>query len=431
MKKNILSLALLLFSALDAQAENQLSGLLTVDDNKTTATLQVSLTNEVNYIAFMMDILLPEQYTFQTVSPAANSQRLNAANQQLTHILKPGNVLRVIGYNPTNSSISGNVGELFSVQLATSAPTPSYFDWDAAFSNVHFVTDNDIATALSLPVSNEGYSACRIRLGNFFGNENDLLLNIGENQTLTTDGEVPLTDAQEFHEGLIFSSTHTNAPTYTRTGIKNQWGTLVVPFDVDIDDEAPYAIYALAGVTDEGTLRVTKQNGHLAAGTPAIIRIDAAELSGKTYDLTLEASSQVVNASGLLYSDQIDGLRLKGTYEKVDVAEQSGYIISNNQFWNIHDLAYNADGSHKQNNKGEDIKVYVSSFRSYLESALGASAPSLRISEMTESYLETLDALTSGKTEFYDLNGRSLDNLQPGINIIRYGKGKSTTIIVE
>ena len=97
--------------------------------------------------------------------------------------------------------------------------------------------------------------------------------------------------------------------TYTRNNIKNQWGTIVVPFEVNGSGD-DYDLYTLSSVSNE-ELTLTKVNGTLAAGAPALIRLHD-ELAGN-YDLTLTAANTTVYCQ-LAEGSEADGYQLVGTY---------------------------------------------------------------------------------------------------------------------
>ena len=119
-------------------------------------------------------------------------------------------------------------------------------------------------------------------------------------------------------------------------------------------------------------------------------------------------------------SEIVEGLTLKGSYDVKDITEVSGYIISNNAFWNIQNIR---DGNN----------VYNAPFRAYLEGSTANCAKMLSIGWNDDediTAVETLDALTSDEAQYYDINGRKLNDLQQGINIVKRGN-KTYKIIVK
>ncbi|MBQ0020175.1 MAG: leucine-rich repeat protein [Bacteroidales bacterium] len=224
-------------------------------------------------------------------------------------------------------------------------------------------------------------------------------------------------------ESSLGSSCIADHVTYTRIGIKNQWGTIVVPFEVNGSGH-DYDLYTLSSVSGD-KLALTKVTGRLAAGTPALIRINSEQVNGKTYDLTLRAVSREVDAGGTLTSTPApstgseQALALTGSYSVKDITEEEGYIISNNKFWDIQAV------------RGTN-SVYCAPFRAYLAGtpSSDAKALSIGISEEADA-MEAITAITEGEAEYFDLNGRKLNSLQTGVNIVKYSNGKTKKVIVK
>jgi len=224
-----------------------------------------------------------------------------------------------------------------------------------------------------------------------------------------------LDDNSTGFNGTNYLPAATTPSSYSRT-MKNQWGTIVLPFDVNTNSSNPYDFYEIASV-DSDELVLSKITGTLSAGTPALIRIYSDEVDGKTYDLNITAANSTLNTTGAL-TQTTGSLSLVGAYDYKDITAENGYIISNNAFWNI------------QTVKGEN-KVYCSPFRAYISSS-SASGARLRIGDVEDQStgIAALDALNSSAAEYYDINGRRLNDLQKGINIIKVN-GKVTKVMIK
>ena len=211
-----------------------------------------------------------------------------------------------------------------------------------------------------------------------------------------------------------------SAPTYTRSGIRNQWGTIVLPFALSLDGTESFDLYSVSDANEE-VLNLCKVT-ELAAGTPALFRMRASAKDSATglYNLTMTAATDSVKATGTLTDGGHDGLTLQGTFAPLTLTDQSGYIISSNAFWNIQTL-------HSQY---PDSRIGVGAFRAYLSGNLTDGAAQLHIGFDAAAALETIEALTSGRAEFYDLSGRRQESLRPGVNIIRHGN-KSVKVIIK
>ena len=212
--------------------------------------------------------------------------------------------------------------------------------------------------------------------------------------------------------------------TYTRRGIKNQFGTLVVPFDVN-GMGADYDLYKLDQVLeDELVLRKVDKDdngGIVPAGTPVVFRLHDG-LAGN-HTLTLTASNTTVSGQLEERSEDND-FQLVGTYETIELYDYNDYFISNNMFFRVYDAA-RASG------------VKVAPFRAYLShnpwSSAKAQTLSIRIADEDDDVtaVETLNAITDGTAEYYDMNGRRINSLQKGVNIVKYGNGKTLKVNIK
>lgn len=175
------------------------------------------------------------------------------------------------------------------------------------------------------------------------------------NKTFAGDG---VTVRYELDDNSVIYDGETNylpaptvAPTYTRHRIKNLWSTIVVPFDMASSDD--FDLYTLSGTTaDELTL--TKVDGTLAAGTPALVCLKGDAAAARTY--TFPAADAAISTAGDLTGAAADGLTLTGSYGVQDISGEAGYVFANNAFWNSAEV------------KGES-SVYCTPFRAYLAGA--------------------------------------------------------------
>lgn len=252
----------------------------------------------------------------------------------------------------------------------------------------------------------------------------------GNHLELTKDGEgnystsedITLADANGFVSPVDFTAPRV---TYTRTGIKNQFGTLVVPFDVN-GMGADYDLYKLDQVTEnELVLRMVDKDdngGIVPAGTPVVFRLH--DYLAGDYSLTLTAANTTVSGQ-LAESPEANGYQVVGTYETT-VLDENDYFISNNQFWRVYDTMVEISS----------WGVKVAPFRAYIhptEAGAKANSLSIRIADEDDDVtaVETLNALTEGNAEYYDMNGRKLNSLQNGVNIVKYGNGKTVKVNIK
>ena len=220
-------------------------------------------------------------------------------------------------------------------------------------------------------------------------------------------------------DSYVYNGGNSNFPgmdkvTYTRKGIKNQWGTIVVPFEVDGSGD-DYDLYTITRVTAD-KLSLTPVEGTLAAGTPAVICLKDG-LAGN-YNLTLTAANNAVNSDGTLQGSSANGLQLVGTYAATQLSAND-YFIANNKFWRAGDMS---------------ATVKAAPFRAYLKNTTGsamASALNIAVEDDSATAIDVLNMLNDADTEYYDLNGRRIPQLQKGVNIVKYGNGKTVKVNIK
>ena len=209
-----------------------------------------------------------------------------------------------------------------------------------------------------------------------------------------------------------------NAP-FTATNVSysrpmtSKWGTLCLPFEVEATETASTKYYKLESVgTDEITL--TQLSGKIAAGTPMLV--NSTDGDGNAANISISASSVEVGATPA-DGDQAGGWQLVGSFAETEVPDD-GYIISKNKFWLVSDLKENVSGTKS---------VKTKAMRAWLKpSAENAEAKahvlSIAIDDENETTaVDAIEALTEDTAEIYDLQGRRLNSLQKGLNIVKTG----------
>ena len=207
--------------------------------------------------------------------------------------------------------------------------------------------------------------------------------------------------------------------TYTRENMPSNWGTVCLPFDIDVaNTENNCEFYQLDGINGEN-ITVSQITTTIPAGTPVIVkRTSGTDL--KIFSPTKYASivTQPVEETGVNH--------LVGTFTNQELIKQNCYFIARDKFWQV--TAKDAEGN--------TIKgVYVPPFRASITAAEGETlAQSLGIVIADETngigLTPTVEDLLSEKTEYFDLQGRRLDGPQKGINIVRMG-GKTRKVVIK
>ncbi|MCQ2254022.1 MAG: hypothetical protein MJZ29_00830, partial [Bacteroidaceae bacterium] len=123
----------------------------------------------------------------------------------------------------------------------------------------------------------------------------------------------------------------------------------------------------------------------------------------------------------LAEGSKADGYQLVGTYETKELSADD-YFISNNKFWRAGDMTHASGG------------VKAAPFRAYLKNTTGsamASALRIAVEDDSATAIDVLNMLNDADAEYYDLNGRRIPQLQKGINIVKYGNGKTKKVSIK
>lgn len=224
-----------------------------------------------------------------------------------------------------------------------------------------------------------------------------------------------LSDDSYFAEGKTYSS---DSASYTRN-MPNAWGTLVLPFDVALSGNETYSLYTIKSMTND-ELVLNPLSGTVKAGTPCIVK-----RSKDNATLTIEGANGNINSTTPTTVQVGNDLSLTGTYSAKAVTD--GYIIANNNFWNVNDL--------KQHNAATN-GVKVGPFRAWLagNTANLSNQLSLRIDKDATGISDVdrnnlTDVLNAA--DIFDLNGKRQPALQRGINIVRTATGQVKKVIIK
>ena len=229
--------------------------------------------------------------------------------------------------------------------------------------------------------------------------------------SLTIDA-LPLDDSKAY---TLYEDCNVTSASYARA-MKSEWGTLCLPFTIDPTSEANTCnFYTLQNIGNESVVLKLIENGTVEAGQPVVIR----KKDNTQTDIQI---NNVENTQAVKEPKNTNtGNRLMGTFTNMELADDC-YFIANNQFRLV------------SNYKPATSGVKLAAFRAYIQPQKTnvKHAPSLNISVNDETTgIETsnvLDLLNDKEAEYYDVNGRRIQNLQKGINIVK--KGNKTMKIV-
>ena len=237
-------------------------------------------------------------------------------------------------------------------------------------------------------------------------------------ETLATDNLV-LDDDKDF---VAYEPFAAKAASYSRTVEGTTWATLCLPFEVSLDGQNFRAFKLLSADDVTETVELEEIEGSIAAGTPVIIKMNdgATKLDFTVADKEIAKDVQTAETANGNY--QLQGIYTKKEFSKD--ADNNCYIVKGDKLMNPAKLL------------GETTTKSVGSkpFRAYMvdnssASAAGARMFSISIGGSTTA-IEQLETTADSKAEYYDLQGRRLQNLQKGVNIVKRG-GKTMKVIIK
>ena len=237
-------------------------------------------------------------------------------------------------------------------------------------------------------------------------------------ETLATDNLV-LEDGKDFVAYEPFSA---KAASYSRTVEGTTWATLCLPFEVSLDDQNFRAFKLLSADDVAETVELEEIETNIEAGTPVIIKMK----DGATkLDFTVAnkaIANEVKTAETANGNYQLQGLYTQKMFSKD--TDNNCYIVKGDKLMNPAKLL------------GETSTEFVGSkpFRAYMADNSSAPAAGARMFSISvggsTTAIEQLETTADSKAEYYDLQGRRLQDLQKGINIVKRG-GKTMKVIIK
>lgn len=225
--------------------------------------------------------------------------------------------------------------------------------------------------------------------------------------------DLTLVDGEDFKDYEAFTS---KTISYSRNIPEGAaWGTLCLPFAIDLSQEAECGFYRLTGIdaSKECITIESCEEGVIPAGTPVLFKMKEGEtvlslsavgadivtapLSGNRYDVNLVGSFVQISGENLAASD---------------------YVIGEDQFCRVSDL--------------HDAAILP--MRAYLHPSEASltSAAKLSIGKNDGSTaIDHLNAISrDADAEYYDAKGHRIHSLQKGLNIVKHD-GKTYKIMVK
>ena len=238
-------------------------------------------------------------------------------------------------------------------------------------------------------------------------------------ETLATDNLV-LDDDKDF---VAYEPFAAKAASYNRTMKEGTtWATLCLPFEVSLADKNFRAFKLLSADEGTETVELEEIEGSIAAGTPVIIKMKdgATKLNFTVADKEIAKDVQTAETANGNY--QLQGLYTQKEFSKD--TDNNCYIVKGFKLMNPAKLL----------DKTATKSVGSKPFRAYMEDKSSAPAAGARMFSISvggsTTAIEQLETTADSKAEYYDLQGRRLQNLQKGVNIVKRG-GKTMKVIIK
>ena len=238
-------------------------------------------------------------------------------------------------------------------------------------------------------------------------------------KTLATENLV-LEDSKDF---VAYEPFAAKAASYNRTMKEGTtWATLCLPFEVSLADKNFRAFKLLSADEGTETVELEEIEGSIAAGTPVIIKMKDGATKLNFTVANKEIANEVKTAETANGNYQLQGLYTQKVFSKD--ADNNCYIVKGDKLMNPAKLL----------DKTATESVGSKPFRAYMVDNSSAPAAGARMFSISvggsTTAIEQLETTADSKAEYYDLQGRRLQNLQKGVNIVKLG-GKTMKVIIK
>ena len=238
-------------------------------------------------------------------------------------------------------------------------------------------------------------------------------------ETLATDN-LTLDDNKDF---VAYEPFAAKAVSYSRKMKEGTtWATLCLPFEVSLADKNFRAFKLLSANDVTETVELEEIKTSIAAGTPVIIKMNEGATKLSISEADKEIANEVKTAETSNGNYQLQGLYTQKMFSKD--TDNNCYIVKGDKLMNPAKLL----------DKTKTESVGSKPFRAYMVDNSSAPAAGARMFSISvggsTTAIEQLETTADSKAEYYDLQGRRLQNLQKGVNIVKRG-GKTMKVIIK
>ena len=238
-------------------------------------------------------------------------------------------------------------------------------------------------------------------------------------ETLATDNLV-LDDDKDF---VAYEPFAAKAASYSRKMKEGTtWATLCLPFEVSLENQNFRAFKLLSADEGTETVELEEIEGSIAAGTPVIIKMNDGATKLNFTEANKEIAKDVQTAETADANYKLQGIYTQKVFSKD--TDNNCYIVKGAKLMNPAKLL----------DKTTTESVGSKPFRAYMVDNSSAPAAGARMFSISvggsTTAIEQLETTADSKAEYYDLQGRRLQNLQKGVNIVKRG-GKTMKVIIK
>ena len=225
---------------------------------------------------------------------------------------------------------------------------------------------------------------------------------IGAVGEILTAENLTLNDGKDF---VAYEPFAAKAASYSRDmNAKTTWATLCLPFEVSLANQNFRAFKLLSADDDTETIELEEIETSITAGTPVIIKMKDGETK---LDFTV-ANKEIANEVKTAETDN-GNYQLQGLYTQKEFSKDTDnncYIVKGDKLMNPAKLL----------DKTTTESVGSKPFRAYMADNSSAPAAGARMFSISvggsTTAIEQLESTADSKAEYYDLQGRRLQNLQ-------------------
>ena len=233
------------------------------------------------------------------------------------------------------------------------------------------------------------------------------------NNKFVATEDLTLADGEDFKDYEAFTS---KTISYSRNIPEGAaWGTLCLPFAIDLSQEAECDFYRLTGI-DAAKECITIESyaeGIIPAGTPVLFKM-------KEGETVLSLSAVAADIATTPLSGTRTDVNLVGSFIQIsgENLAASDYVIGEDQFCRVSDL--------------HDATILP--MRAYLHPSDASLTTAAKLSIGKNNGSTAIDHLNAisrdADAEYYDASGHRIHSLQKGLNIVKRG-GKTYKIMVK